>query len=245
MSRHWIRMPKVITYDIEATGLKADFAFLLCAAFCDVDTAKTKLLSLSQYGKDNILGNEEKLVKDVAAEFNNADVLVSYYGKGFDRKFLNAKMLEYSLPPLPNIPEVDLYYTAKSNLALSRKSLQNVAYYIKAENSKTPVEGRLWKAAQTGNLRALRAIEKHNIADVEVLRDVYLKLRPLVRQQPRLGGADINACPAGHSVENGGKAQKRGIMYTTLQKPKQRLQCITRSESGDVCGAWYSIPLED
>ena len=233
-------MPRVVAYDIECTGLKADFAFLLCTAFGEVGGEKVKLLSLSDYGKTNLLSYEEKLVKDTAAELSKADILVSYYGKGFDRKFLNAKMLEYDLPPLPNIPEVDLYYTVKSNMAISRKSLQNVAYYINIEQTKTPVEGRLWKAAQAGNLKALRAIEKHNIADVEVLIAAYLKLRPLVRQHPRLGGDDVYAC----SVCGGNKAQKRGIMYTTLQKPRQRLQCLTRLDTGGVCGSWYSVPLE-
>ena len=235
-------MTNIVSYDIECTGLKADFAFLLCAAFLGLDDEKATLLSLSQYGKTNLLGYEEQLVKDVAAELSKADILVSYYGKGFDRKFLNAKMYEYGLPPLPNIPEVDLYYTVRSNFAISRKSLQNVAYYGKLESSKTAVEGRLWKAAQAGNLKALKAIEKHNIADVEVLREAYLKLRPLVRQHPRVGGDNPEACPAC----GGTKAQKRGIMYTTLQRPRRRLQCVARVvETGKICGSWYSIPLEE
>lgn len=228
-------MTKIIAYDIEASGLKADFGFLLCAAFGDVNTDEVTLLSLSQFGKGNPLSYEKKLVQAVAEEISKADVLVSYYGKGFDRPFLNAKMLEYGLPVLPNIPEIDLYFTVKSNLAISRKSLQNVAYYAKVENEKTPVEGRLWKAAQMGNKTALRAIEAHNIADVKVLRDVYMQLRPLVRQHPRINSGATGLCKYGCT---GGKLQKRGLYISKNKNPQQRIQCRE-------CGGWDLVPIEN
>lgn len=177
------------------------------------------------------MAHEKALVKDVALEFQKADILVSYYGTGFDRPFLNAKMLEYNLPPIVNIPEIDLYYTARHKLAISRKSLANVAYYLKVPNKKTAVEGRLWKAAQVGDRKALREIEKHNIADVEVLRDVYLKLRPLVRTHPRVSGLlPCRFC-------GGEKLQRRGRIVSHLHQAKQRIFCKS-------CGGWDSRPLD-
>ena len=219
--------PRVVSYDIECTGLKADFSFLLCAAFHEVGTKKVKLISVSQFAKDgrNPLLYEKQLVKAVAAEFAKADLLIGYYTTGFDLPYLNAKMLEYGLPALPPIPQVDLFYTAKSKLAVSRRSLQNVAYYIRAENSKTPVEGRLWKAAQLGSKKSLRQIEKHNIADVLVLSEVYEKLRPLVRTHPRVNGYG----PCRYCGSD--KLQRRGLAVTKLRGEQQRLHCQN-------CGGW-------
>lgn len=205
--------------------MKADFSFLLTTCFGVIGEKRTTLLSLSQFGDGNPLKYEKALLKAVAKEFAKADLLLSWYGKGFDRPYLNAKMLEYGLPVLPNIPEVDLYFTARSNLAVSRRSLQNVAYYCKVESQKTPVEGRLWKAAQVGDKKALRQIERHNIADVEVLREVYSKLRPLVRTHPRVAG--LGPC----RFCGGTTLQRRGRLVNTLRKEKQRVMCKT-------CGGW-------
>lgn len=223
-------MIKVVGYDIECSGLKADFAFLLCAAFGEPGK-KVKLLSLSQFGDGNPLKYEKELVKAVAEELSKADLLVSYYGKGFDRPFLNAKMLEYDLPPLPNIPEVDLYFTAKSNFAISRKSLANLAYYADIPNKKTYVEGKLWKAAQVGDRKALKEIEKHNIADVEVLLDVYEKLKPYVRTHPRVDGYDpCRFC--------GSKVQSRGYAISALKGKRKRFQC-----TNEKCLGWDIRPV--
>jgi uncharacterized protein YprB with RNaseH-like and TPR domain len=214
-------LSKIIAFDIEATGLKADFAYLLSAAFGDVNEDKITVHTLPE-GK---LANEGRLVRVVAERIQEADVLVSYYGKGYDIPFLNAKMLEYDLPVLPNIPHVDLYFTVKHTLAISRKSLANIAYFTRAKSSKTAVEGRLWKAAMIGDKKALAEIARHNIADVQVLKEVYNKLRPLVRQHPRVNG--YGPCRTCGSE----KLQRRGIAITQLKSQRQRVQC-------QKCGSW-------
>jgi uncharacterized protein YprB with RNaseH-like and TPR domain len=221
-------MSRIVAFDIEATGLKADFAYLLSAAFGDVNKNDIDVYVLPG-GK---LSNEVQLVRTVAERVQEADVLVSYYGKGYDIPFLNAKMLEYDLPVLPNIPHVDLYWTVKHNLAISRKSLQNVAYFIRAKSSKTAVEGRLWKAAMIGDKKALAEIALHNIADVQVLKEVYNKLRPLVRQHPRVNGfGPCRTC-------GNEKLQRRGLAITQLKSQRQRVQC-------QKCGSWDLRPLDN
>jgi len=223
----------ITAFDIEATGLKADFAFLLCVAFGDVGKKKVELLSLSQYGDKNPLTYEEDLVNDVAKKMQDIDVLLSYYGKGYDIPFLNSKMLEYKLAPLPNTPHIDIYWTAKSNFSLSRKSMQNVAYFSQVAHEKSGVEGRLWKAAMAGNQKALRQIEIHNIADIEVLRDVYIELRPYVRTHPYVNRQDSGACRfCGVSA-----LQKRGLYVTHIKNDQQRVHCQN-------CGSWDRRPLD-
>jgi uncharacterized protein YprB with RNaseH-like and TPR domain len=217
---------RVVGWDIECSGLKADFAFLLCAAFGVVGEKKIRLISLRQFlkGDENPLLHERELVKAVAEEYAKADVLVGHYSTGFDRPFLAAKMLEYGLPPLPNIPHIDTYYLSKK-LAISRKSLQNVAYYSGIKQTKSAVEGRLWKAAQAGNIKALKAIEHHNVVDVQVLNEVYLKLRPLMLTHPRVNGfGPCRACGQD-------RLQSRGAAISSLKGHQRRYQCAG-------CGAW-------
>lgn len=219
-------MPRIISFDIEATGLKADFAFLLSAAFADVNTREAKVLALDDFGGANIFANEARLTAAVIEEMNKADMLVTYFGTRYDKPFMNAKALEYGLAFPAPVPHVDLFYTVKSNLAISRKSLQNVGYYAMLATEKTPVEGRLWKAAQAGDLRALKMIKDHNAADVLILAEAYERLRSLIRQHPRLqeGTQTCRACGS-NALEH------RGYQYTSNGVKKARVQC-------KICHAW-------
>lgn len=208
-----------MSFDIESTGLKADFAFLLSAAFHVVGEPKVKLLSLSQYGKrGNPLVHEEELVRDVLEEMAEADILLTYFGTRFDIPFMNTKALEYRFPFPPPVPHIDLFYTVKSRLNLSRKSLQNVGYVMGLSHEKTPVEGKLWKAASAGNREALALIEAHNEADVRILSEAYEQLRPLIRTHPFVGSKEgCNRC--------GEALQRRGKAYTQTLAQHYRYVC--------------------
>ncbi len=212
--------PRIISFDIEATGLKADFAFLLSAAFADVNTRETKVIALDDFKGSNVFANEGRLTAAVIDEMNKADMLVTYFGTRYDKPFMNSKALEYGLAFPAPIPHVDLFYTVKSNLSLSRKSLQNVGYFAQLTTEKTPVEGRLWKAAQAGDLRALKMIKDHNAADVLILAEAYDRLRSLIRQHPRLreGTEQCRACGSNH-------LERRGYQYTSNGVKKARIQC--------------------
>jgi uncharacterized protein YprB with RNaseH-like and TPR domain len=152
---------------------------------------KVTILDIEEYG----LGptDDKELVAAFLEVYTQADMTVAYNGVNFDRPYILAKCLEHRLPIPPNIPMQDPYFTVKSNMRISRKSLQNVSYYLHLSNEKTPVEGRIWKAAGAGDMKALAYIKKHCKADVLVLEELYLYLRPLMRTHWRLGG-DTKAC---------------------------------------------------
>lgn len=218
-------MARIIAWDIEATGLKADFAYLLSAAFVDVNGGSVKVMALDDYS-GSLFGNEKKLVTDVINEMNKADLLVSYFGTGYDHPFMNAKALEYNLPVPAPTPRADLFFTVKSNLAISRKSLLNVSYYIGLSEEKTAVEGRIWKAAMAGDQKAMAFIKEHNAADVRVLSEAYHKLRPLMRTHPRMA-ANSDSCRACGSL----RLIHRGYVYTPMGKSRARVVCKD-------CGVW-------
>lgn len=217
---------RILFFDIETTNLKADFGNLLCVGFKGLEDKKVYVPSIRDFPGKTIW-DERPLLKEVHKQMSNADIWVSYYGTGFDVPYLTAKFLEYDLPVLPNIPHKDLYYTVKSNLAISRKSLQNVGYYLGLSHEKTPVEGKIWKKAMCGDEGSLKYIVDHCSADVLVLEELYLRLRPLIRMHPRVNGlAPCRYC-------GGEKLQKRGRILTHLKNEKQRIFCKS-------CGGWDS-----
>lgn len=221
---------KILFFDIETTHLKADFGTVLCIGYKWLDNPKVHVPAITQYqswGRDKT--DDTGLVQDFLEVYEQADMVVSYFGKGFDCKFLNAKLMEAAGLLLPNTPHVDLFYTVKANLALSRKSLANVGYFLGLNAEKTPVEGKIWRRAATGHAPSVKYIVDHCRADVLLLEEAYLKLRPLVRMHPRVGG--YTPCRVCGST----KLQSRGRALTTTKGPRSRFQCQS-------CGSWETRP---
>lgn len=213
--------PKILFWDLECTHLKADWGTILCAGYKFLHEKKVHVPSIMDYeGWEKDVTNDKKLVQDFYKVLMEADLIVTYFGKGFDWKYITAKLLEHGLPPLPNIPHIDLFYTVKNNMALSRKSLDNVARFLDLENQKSPVTGKMWKQAQIGNKNAIKYVIKHCKFDVLVLEELYLKLRPLVRQHPRVG--EVRNCSACGS----NRLHRRGRALSTVAKTERyRYQC--------------------
>lgn len=225
---------KVLLFDIECTNLDADFGTLLCVGYKWLDEDKVHVMSLLDYeGWDEDFTNDKKLVKDFMKVYSTADLTIAYNGVLFDRPWLLAKVLEHKLPIPPSIPMQDPYFTAKSNMRLSRKSLANIISHLDLDTKKTPVEGKIWKKAATGNKRSIQYIIDHCEADVIALEEVYLRLRPLMRTHFRLS-ADLGQCRYCEST----KLQSRGKQITKLKAAQRRVQCTS-------CGAWDTRTLKE
>ncbi len=104
--------------------------------------------------------------------------------------------------------------------------MQNTAYFLKLSNEKTPVEGRIWKRAAVGHRPSLKYIVTHCKADVLVLEELYLYLRPLMRTHFRLSD-DLGHC----RFCNSKKIQSRGKAITKAKGLQRRVQCMK-------CAGW-------
>jgi uncharacterized protein YprB with RNaseH-like and TPR domain len=217
---------KILIWDIESTHLKADWATLRCIGWKWYGDPAVHVPSLMDYrGWNRDVTDDRKLLADFHKVLMEADMLVTYFGKGFDLKMIQSKFLEYDLPVLPSIPHVDLFFTVKSNMTLTRKSLDNVSRYLNLENEKSYVSGKIWKRAMAGHPESINYVIEHCKADVLVLEELYTKLKPLVRTHPRVAGWE--PCRTCGST----KLQSRGQALTISKGTRYRIQCQD-------CGAW-------
>jgi uncharacterized protein YprB with RNaseH-like and TPR domain len=217
---------KILIWDIESSHLKADWATVLCIGWKWYGNHAMHVPSLMDYpGWKRDVTDDRKLIKTFHDVMMEAEMLVTYFGKGFDIKIMQSKFLEYGLPVLPNIPHVDLFYTVKSNMTLTRKSMDNVAHYLNLDAEKTHLSGTIWKRAMAGHVESMRYVIKHCRADVLVLEELYTRLRPLVRMHPRVAG--WGPCRNCGSTD----LQRRGIALTVTQGTRYRVRC-------NQCGAW-------
>ena len=218
--------PKILIFDIESSNLKGDFGVCLCVGFKWYGQKQVHIISISDYRAWlSDPSNDKGVVRDFAKVFEQAEIVVGYYSKGFDVKFLNARLMTYGFNCLPPVPHVDLYFAAKRSFALSRKSMANVGYHLRVPDKKTPLEGREWVKASTGNLNALKGVIRHCKADIIVTEKLYEKMRPLIRQHPPV--TKDEACDTcGHT-----NFTKPVIYLANTKKNKYRMRC-------KVCNSW-------
>jgi len=227
----------ILLFDIETTHLKADFGTVLCVGYKWYEDRKPHIISIRDFNgwQRNVL-DDKRVVEAFRDVMCQAGMWVTYFGKGFDCKVLNAKCLEHGLDVVPNTPHVDLFYIVKANLALSRKSLERVADYVGCVEKKTPVSGPVWKRAAVGDPEALSYVEDHCKADVLLLEEVYTKLRPYVRTHPRVAGyADANDRPV--CAVCGGMLVRDKTRMSRTKGMRQQWRCPG-------CGAYETRTVE-
>jgi len=68
-----------------------------------------------------------------------------------------------------------LYYTVKSKLKISKKSLDNACDYL-GISGKTQVDRAMWRKAKYGNKKALDYVLDHNMGDVVILEELHNRI---------------------------------------------------------------------
>src|SRR5438105_3181353 len=99
--------PKILFWDIESTQLDADFGFMLAFGYKFQHDKKPTVISVTE--RPNTDGEpDSNVVRDAYQVLSSADMWCTFYGKGFDVKFLKSRMFGLGMT-LPPIPHVDLY----------------------------------------------------------------------------------------------------------------------------------------
>lgn len=146
-------------FDIETTGL-------------DADRNKVTTVSFHRAGETTTLVNGDDLTREnLAAEFDAADLLVSFNGIRFDQPFLETC---YDLEI--DTAHLDLMYTCKK-LGLSG-GLKPIEQEIGIERDRPDISGRdavrLWKeheSGQDGSLETLISYNREDAVNLQTLAD--------------------------------------------------------------------------
>ncbi len=167
--------------------------------------------------------NEEALVKFASELFQQADHLVGHYADKFDRRYLNAKLLQYGLPPLPPSPALkqsDTCKLARSHIKLSSNKLDNVARFLKVPMKRKKNWPGDWLLMTKGDCEAFKRVKYYCIGDVITLEKVYQKLL-MFSNSPNLAIRDReDKC-----IKCGGSKYINYGSHYTKEKVYQRYRC--------------------
>ena len=164
--------------------------------------------------------DDTQIVKQLYSLLCQADIVVAHNGIRFDNRRSNSRFLKLDLPPPPDYHEVDTLIEARKRFDLPHNSLDGLAKYLGLEpkyaSPKFPGE-ELWLQCMAGNMEAWKEMEAYNRQDVRLLEQVYLRLRPWIRNHPNVAlyAKELNTptCNRCGSTD----LQRRGVRRTKTQ----------------------------
>lgn len=164
------------TWDIESHGFNADYG-------------QAYMISIKPFGKKPVsfaIGpnmNDKQMVIDAAHMLNQAKCWMTYYGKGFDVKFVNTRLLLHGEQPLNSPPHLDLYYALKPKLKTSRKSLGHLLNFFEMEDEKMTVSPNVWAGlAGDGFNKNIKILRERCESDCVGLESLYSRTRHLIKE---------------------------------------------------------------
>lgn len=176
--------------------------------------------------KSDILTSREAISRDPkritqsAWDFlSKADIVIGHNFAGYDQKILNNNFLLYTKPLGYKI--IDTLSIAKSTFRFTSNKLSFINDKLGITN-KIEHEGfNLWKKCSEGDKKSLQTMLEYNIGDVTATEELYLKLRPFIKNHPSLAVYSTEqdkVCPnCGGSVEEEGTLTTKTGMYTSYR----------------------------
>lgn len=147
--------------------------------------------------EEAIARDDSRIVADMADLIREADGLVAHNGDRFDFPILNGRIAKYGMEPLGPVRTIDTLTLSRKSLGLPYHKLDYLADYF-GIGRKIKTDQDLWNRCVAGDQQALNAMKRYNRRDVILLEEVFEKLKPYVRNLPRLYDAEREnerACP--------------------------------------------------
>lgn len=160
-------------WDTESTGLRGDYNSIICLSVKPFDQMPTTFCIEQP-------GNDQKVVRQAKEYLESFDCWVTYYGKGFDIKMLNTRLLKWGIPPVHKRPHVDLFFTLKSHLATARKSQSHLLGWLDTPEQKMSVGADMWNEIVRNPKKAIKTMALRCESDCEGLEALYKRTKHLI-----------------------------------------------------------------
>lgn len=148
-------------FDIETTGLKSNWSHMFC-------------WSMKEQGKDIIHSdlvtrnearnkNDKRIIRSAVEEIKKYDRVITWYGSRFDIPYLRSRAIYHQIefPSYRALLHTDLYYVARSKLAIHSNRLASVCQFFGIKAKSHPMTPELWVRAGAGEKEALETVLKH------------------------------------------------------------------------------------
>jgi len=157
---------RIGVFDIETTGLQANWSHMLCWCMKELDNGKIYSdLITSREARDK---NDKRIVKSAVEEIKKYDRIVTWYGMRFDAPYVRSKALFYDIdfPAYKDLYHTDLYYVSRSKVKLHSNRLQSFCEYFGIPAKEHRMTPELNQKCGKGDMEALEIVLLHCKEDV-------------------------------------------------------------------------------
>ena len=175
----WYKNMKIGFLDIETSDFKANRGFMLSWAIKEAsgDIAYDVITRADIFSYDF----DKRITKTLVDEMNKYDILVTYYGTGFDIPFTRTRALIQKFgrefPVYGQVYHFDVYYRVRNLFKLTRNSLDAATHAFDIDG-KTHLDLNIWTKAAYGHKQSLDYIVDHNLEDVRILEELFEIIKP-------------------------------------------------------------------
>lgn len=173
---------KVGVWDIESTGLNADYGYILCVSVLDANTGKITTIRIDD-SRNPDKGSDKWVVKEAIRVLESFDLLVGWYSCKFDHPMIDTRALKHGLKPMDRTTgpfRRDLWFTSRSRLKLRSNRLAVVGEFLFGKTVKNAITPQYWNGAIRGEKKALDYVVKHCELDLHETLRVYKKFLPML-----------------------------------------------------------------
>ncbi len=126
-------------------------------------------------------GNDQRVVREARDYLAEAAMWVTFYGKGFDVKMLEGKLLKWGRDPLIKKPHLDIYFHLLHKVNTSRKSLAHVTEWLNIPEKKMHVNPNEWNSVLYDTKKVMKNVMIPRCeSDVCSLEGVFERTKHLV-----------------------------------------------------------------
>ena len=177
------------------------------------------------YGDINPQGGktEKDILQEIWTLMDEADVLLGQNSDKFDIKKLNAKFFEFGMKPYSSVQKIDTLKIAKKEFMFSSNKLGYMTEKFNTEYKKQKHEKfpgiSLFVECAKDNPEAWKEIAEYNAFDVLATEELYLQMRPWVKNHINLSLYKDNyetTCRCGST-----SFEQNGFAYTNISKFKK------------------------
>lgn len=165
----------------------------------------TVCLSAQWYGEKRVrfhaaweTGGADAMYEAAFELYDQADLVITYNGVGFDNKHLVAGWAERNLGRPSTWRDIDLLKVVRQNCGWESKTLDSVCKRLGVPAKNDHYDIDIAKAAMAGDRKAQRTLKSYNVNDTQILAAVYERLLPYIKGHPHVApslGLERPTCP--------------------------------------------------
>lgn len=163
--------------------------------------------------KEAIQRDDKRLVRGLWKLLDKADIVISHNGRQFDIKKINTRFMFHDMEPPSSYRNIDTLVAARSVFGMTMNKQDYIAKYL-GMSRKLDTNFQLWVDCDNGKKSALKQMKQYNEHDVEMLEDIYLRIRSWIPGHPNVALIpDVDGCPVCMNSYS-----KIGIYYTNKRR---------------------------